>query len=174
MYKKRKIDFVLYEDNDEIIVFRFYPRQSYCHSFNDIPPTKWEEVYKVYYAYSIFRRLKDDNFTEVLFDCGCDECSIIDEIANRIKLIIEGKKRVTVNHMDEEYTIELLDDEVLPFGDGVSWTINKCRQPDLYEIVLWKYDETGYRFYLEKNKLRELGLYLQECCDYMLAHGDPI
>lgn len=174
MYKKRKIDFVLYEDKDEILVFRFYPRQSNCHSFNDIPPTKWEEVYKVYYAYSIFRRWKDDNYVVALFDCGCDECSIIGEIANRIKLIIEGKKSVTVNHTGKEYTIELLNNEVQPFGDGVSWTINECRKSDSYEIVLWKYDEIGYRFYLEKNQLKDFGLYLQECCDYMLAHGDPI
>ena len=54
MYKKRNIDFVLYEDEDKILTFRFYPRQSSCHSFDDKLPIKWEEVYKVYYSYSVF------------------------------------------------------------------------------------------------------------------------
>lgn len=174
MSKKRKIDFILYEDNDEMLIFRFRPRHSNCHSFNETPPTKWEEVYKVYYAYSVFRRWKDDNYVENVFDCYCDECSIIDEISARIKHIVEGKKSITVNHRDKEYVIELLNNEVQPFGDGVSWTINECRKEGLYEIILWKYNETGYRFYLEKDKLKEFGEYINECCEYMLAHGDPI
>lgn len=174
MWKKRKIDFILYEDNDEILVFRFYPRQSNCHSFNDVPPTCWGEVYKVYYAYSVFRRFKDDNYTEVLFECLCDECSVIDEVAYRIQFIVEGHKSITRIFDGKEYVIELLDKEILPEGDGVSWTIKECRGSGLYGIVLWKYNEIGYRFYLAKDKLKEFGLYLQQCCDYMLAHGEPI
>ena len=174
MDKKEKIDFVLYEDYDEILVFRFYPRQSNCHSFNEVPPTCWGEVYKVYYAYSVFRRFKDDNYTEVLFECLCDECSIIDEVAYRIQFIVEGHKSITRIFDGKEYVIELLDKEILPEGDGVSWTIKECRDPGLYGIILWKYNEIGYRFSLDKDKLKEFGLYLQQCCDYMLAHGDPI
>lgn len=174
MRKKRKIDFILYEDDDEILVFRFYPRSSNCHSFNDVPPTNWKQVYKVYYAYSIFRRFKDDNFTEVLFECYCDECSIIGDIANRIRLITDGLKKITRVFEGREYIIELLNTEVYPTGDGVSWRINECRNPGSYEIILWKYNDTGYRFYLGKDELREFGEYLNECCEYMLAHGEPI
>lgn len=175
MGKVRKIDFILYEDKDEVLIFRFYPRLSSCHSFNDIPPTKWEEVYKVYYSYKIFKRYKDDNYTYILFDCGCDECSIIDEVAERIKYIVDDKKEVTITHMkNKEYTVELLGKEVIPRGDGVSWIINEYKQHDIYEIILWNFDETGYRFYLKKDKLKEFGKYLNECCEYMLAHGDPI
>lgn len=87
---------------------------------------------------------------------------------------MEGKKKVIRTYAGKEYVIELLNKEVYSCGDGVSWIINECRDSDFYEIVLWKYDEIGYRFYLEKNKLRDFGLYLQECCEYMLAHGDPI
>ena len=39
MGKKRKIDYTLTECEDERLVFRFYPRQSSCHSFGDKPPT---------------------------------------------------------------------------------------------------------------------------------------
>ena len=39
---------------------------------------------------------------------------------------------------------------------------------------MWDFDNTGYRFTLEKNELKAFGEYLNECCEYMLAHGDPI
>lgn len=53
MKKERKLDFVLKERNGYRLIFRFYPKQSHCHSFNDKPPTSWNEVYKVYYSYAI-------------------------------------------------------------------------------------------------------------------------
>ena len=173
MWKKKKIDFVLYEDDDEMIVFRFRPRQSNCHSFNENPPESWREVYKVYYSYVIYKRWKDDNFHTVLFDCYCDECSIIDVVASTIKRIVNGEKTVATRCMGNEHIIELLNNEIMPFGVGVSWIINECRQPDLYEFVLWDWCDKGYRFYLEKDKMKEFGEYLNECCEYMLAHGDP-
>ena len=173
-----KYNFVLHENKDEALIFRFLPQKSNCHSFNDSPPTKWEEVYKVYYAYEIIQIWKDDEFTEKEFYCNCDECSIIDEVSARIKYIIEGKKTVTVDRDGKEYVIELLNNEMMPFGDGVSWTINEVvnvwNKEVKYEIVLWKYGHYGYRFYVEKDKLKEFGEYLKECCEYMLAHGDPI
>lgn len=171
MYKKRNIDFVLYEDEDEILVFRFYPRQSSCHSFDDKLPTKWEDVYKVYYSYSIFTMSKEDNEARVLFECGYDECSVIDEVAVRIALIVDGKRSVT---LDNGRFIELINNEVYPMGYGVSWEIKECRTPNKYKIVMWNWDDTGYRFTLEKDKLKAFGEYLNECCEYMLAHGDPI
>ena len=35
-------------------------------------------------------------------------------------------------------------------------------------------DGIGYRFNLNKKRLKEFGEYLNSCCEYMLAHGDPI
>ena len=74
--------------------------------------------------------------------------------------------------------IELFDNEIYPFGDGVSWTINKIinmwDDEVRYKISLWKYNHYGYRFYIDKDKLKDFGEYLKECCEYMLAHGNPI
>ena len=173
MDKKSKIDFFINKDDYGEIVFRFLPKQSSCHSFSDNPPTKWEEVYKVYYSYKIFEKWKDDDYTEELFYCSCDECSVIDEVAERIKYIVKGEKTITLNYNNKEHVIELLGKEVRPFGYGVSWTVNET-EDGLYEIVLWKHNQVGYKFYLGRRELKEFGEYLQECCEYMLAHGDPI
>lgn len=172
MRKRRKIDFVLHESDFEKVIFRFYPRQSNCHSFGDKPPTKWEEVYKVYYSYRIMKIYKEDGSHVILFDCPCDECSEIYEVAERCKLIADGTKSITRAWEEKLYTIELLD-EVKPFGMGVFWKISECND-NAYKIEMWNWDDTGYRFWLDRNKLRKFGNYLQKCCEYMLVHGDPI
>lgn len=174
MRKKRKIDFVIHENDFEKTIFRFYPRQSTCHSFNDEPPHTWKEVYKVYYYYRIIHRCKGDNFYEVLFDSGCDECSVIDEIAYRIKLISEGHATHIVKNpvIEEEWVINLLDKDVYPFGTGVTWSIQQRNVG--YILYLWDWQNKGYKFFLNKDKFKTFGEYLEECCEYMLAHGDPI
>lgn len=173
MKKKRKIDFVIYENKYEIVTFRFYPRQSNCHSFNDIPPKNWSEVYKVYFSYGIFRRWKDSNSTETLFECLCDECSVIKEISSRIEYIAQDNKTISISCGGEEYIINLFDEEVFPIGYGVSWVIHKLSSGE-YSITMWKYNNTGYRFIVDKDKLKKFGEYLNECSEYMLDHGDPI
>ena len=126
MWKKRKIDFVISENDYKKVIFRFYPRSSTCHSFNDQLPTKWEDVYKVYYHYKVICIYKDDNEHIILFDSGVDECSVIDEVSSRIKLIVDGTTIYKGTTKDgESFSIHLLDNEVLPFGDGVSWNIHK-------------------------------------------------
>jgi hypothetical protein len=171
---KKKIDFILQEDSSRKLVFRFYPQKSSCHSFDDNPPKTWDEVYKVYYRYSIFRTWKDDGYTDTLFSSGCDECSIISCVADCIKLIVEGKRQITVTWRDEEHTSDILNREMGVIGAGVSWTINECKEPDTYEIILWRDNDVGYRFYIKKKRLKQFGLYLRRCCEYMLAHGRPI
>ena len=112
-----------------------------------------------------------------MFYCGCDECSIIDEVASRIEHIVNGEKHVVIKWRDEEHTIEMFNNEIRPAGDGVSWIINEHKDwydETVYEVVLWKYNEIGYRFSVYKDRLKEFGKYLNECCEYMLAHGDPI
>ena len=50
---KRKIDFVFEDEGRWRKVFRFYPRRSHVHGFDDKYPKNWKEVYKVYYAWSL-------------------------------------------------------------------------------------------------------------------------
>lgn len=171
--KKRKIDFVLKEDEDDIFIFRFYPRSSSCHSFGSVPPTSWEEVYKVYYSYAVIQRWKDGGSSRILFSSGCDECSIIDEVAARCLYLSEGKKSVVRNFDGKDYTIKLLNNEMYPTGDGVSWDITKVGN-DYYEFTMFDWNDVGFRFAIKSDRLKEFGEYLNECCEYMLTHGDPI
>ena len=110
MGKKRKIDFVLEESDTSKLIFRFYPRRSSCHSFGEEPPKNWSDVYKVYYSYSVIFVGKEDNWHKTLFNCHCDECSMIGEIAERCKLLAEGKadKVGQSKQTITEYKIEVI------------------------------------------------------------------
>lgn len=190
MDKRRKIDFILHEDEWARVIFRFYPRQSSCHSFGDKPPKSWNDVYKVYYSYKVIKQYKDNKYrSHILFDSHVDESSAIDEVAAACDLITMGHKNITKTWNNEEITIELLNREMKPFGMGVFWKISEIKtivfdedsyfsEEDKYEInydvQMFRWDNVGYRFCLDKNKLREFGEYLNECCEYMLTHGDPI
>lgn len=175
MKKKRTLDFIISENDYKKVIFRFYPRSSTCHSFGDNPPTKWEEVYKVYYHYKVICIYKDNNEHIALFDSGVDECSIIDEVANRMKLITEGTTVYKGTTKDgNPFSIQLLDNEALPFGDGVSWNIHKHYHRKVYDIILFDWKNVGYRMIMDNDKMAEFAKYLESCCEYMLAHGDPI
>lgn len=182
MAKKRKIDFVLEENDLWKTVFRFYPRRSSCHSFGDEPPKSWKDVYKVYYNYRVIRVYKDDNSYEVLYDSHCDECSIIDDIGHRCLLLADGYE--TFEREDGE-RIPLLNEKIIPFGMGADWTITKriCTTHNwdeddevaiYYTFMLFNWNNIGFRFTLTSDKIKAFGEYLLECCEYMLEHGDPI
>ena len=172
MKKKHRIDFTLYENDYSKIIFRFFPQQSNCHSFGDTPPKNWEEVSKVYYYYEIIQKFTDDNERLIVWKSGCDECSIIAEVASRIPLILDGKKKIEIEYANAKFTINLFN-EMLPCGDGVCWKIDKLSK-DNYQIAMWNSNEVGYRFHLYREHLQKFGEYLKGCCEYMLAHGDPI
>lgn len=175
MGKLKKIDFIISENDYRKVIFRFYPRSSSCHSFNDMLPKTWEEVYKVYYHYKIICKYKIDDETTILFDSGIDECSIIDEVANRLKLISEGKTKHTwTDKNNESHTIKLLNDEMFPFGDGVSWIISRLYKTRKYSIMLFDYKNVGYRFVIDADRLKAFSEYLEQCCEHMLEHGDPV
>lgn len=188
MSKKRKIDYIIEQSDDERLIFRFYPRRSSCHSFGDEPPKSWSEVYKVYYSYAIIRQWKfepDDQWeSEVVFYEHCDECSEIDEVGQRCLLLADG---VEVFKREDGKEIPLLDNRILPFGMGTEWTISKRTWTDFgydddeedvvhtyYNFVLFDYGNKGYRFSLDEKDIKTFGEYLLGCCEYMLAHGDPI
>jgi len=174
MTKRKYIDFSIYDRDNEKVIFRFYPEESNCHSFGDEPPKSWDEVYKVYYSYAILQKFKNDPSPRTLFKEHCDECSVIDEVAARIKLIVKGQEIFHGKSPNgEEYEIPLLNKEVFPMGQGVGWVINKISE-DTFGIQMWNWNDTGYRFYLKKDKLKEFGEFLEECCEHMLENGDPI
>ena len=197
--KKRKIDFILKERNGWRLIFRFYPRKSSCHSFDENPPKSWDEVYKVYYNYSILEEYDWDKYynrdtdkpTEwdvyMVFDGSFDECSRIDEVGYVCLELAKGKTEITREIDGEHYTWQLLDRDMYPLGDGVSWRIHKYpgneneedleeyeKQSTVYEFELFDYRNIGYRFTLETEKMKEFGQYLLDCCEYMLAHGESI
>jgi len=200
MWKKRHIDFILNEDEygrETRLVFRFYPRTSSCHSFNNNPPKTWKDVYKVYYHWAILSQRKEKGtwHTEIVYEEHCDECSVLDDIAYICKKLHDGIYVETDTVNGELHTFEYLNKEILPFGMATSWQIQK-KESKIYFVQtdngLLEYDEedapikidftfmlfgwfnNGYRFTLPQSKLLEFSEFLTECCEYMLTHGDPI
>ena len=43
-----------------------------------------------------------------------------------------------------------------------------------YDFVLFDYSDKGFRFTINEKDIKSFGEYLLGCCEYMLAHGDPI
>lgn len=166
--KKKHLDFVLQENAFRKLIFRFYPRLSSCHSFGNEPPKTWDDVYKVYHNYKILSIPKLEPHTaQVLWDSGCDECSAISEVAAGCRLLAQG-----ITELNNEGThIQLLDHAFLPFGDGVTWEI---RKKGTFCVQMYNSREQGYRMFFAEEDLERFGQYLEDCCEYMLEHGDPI
>lgn len=184
MSKKRKIDYIIEQKDDERLIFRFYPRQSSCHSFGDEPPKSWSDVYKVYYSYAVIKQwkfnLEDQWESEIMFYEHCDECSEIDEVGQRCLLLADGYETF---EREDGKRIPLLDKKVFPFGMGTEWTISKRtytsnwndkKEDVYYKFTLFNYFDKGYRFRIDQENMKVFGEYLLGCCEYMLAHGNPI
>lgn len=184
MKKKRKIDYIIRQNDDERLIFRFYPRQSSCHSFGDEPPKDWSDVYKVYYSYAIIKQWRcyseDQWKSEVMFYENCDECSVIDEISYICSLLADG---LEVFKRDDGKEIDLLNRPIFPIGMGVEWTITKKSWTSYsdenvkythYKFTLFDYGDKGFRFRIDEKDIKAFGEYLNDCCEYMLEHGDPI
>lgn len=163
MEKVRYINFILVKDEFSKLIFRFLPQLSSCHSFYDTPPKSWAEVYKVYYAYEIVEQwIEDDEHREdLLFSTTFDECSIIDRVAN----FIENFEEWSFDH--ETFT---------PIGDGVQWKVRKdsFKNQQGFAFELWKHCGMGYRMFLPEEKCIAFAKFINDCCEYMLAHGEPI
>ena len=184
MSKKRKIDYIIEQSDDERLIFRFYPRQSHCHSFGDEPPKNREDIYKVYFSYAIIKQWKMNSEdvweSEIMFYEHCDECSIIDEVGQRCLILADGTE---VFKRDDGSELQLLDGCILPFGMGTEWTISKKTWTDwedentkhtCYKFTLFDYFDKGFRFSIDEKDMKAFGEYLLGCCEYMLAHGEPI
>lgn len=175
---KHKWDFILYDDKQfEKITFRFYPKYTHVHSFNENPPKTWDEVYKVYYSWKIFITYYDfDDKLDVrsarpLFEMYWDECSEIPNLGNAIRWVIENKPKEDVNMM--------------PFGQPAGeWIIKYIKKdfediPELNEeylkFTLWNTgDDTGYRFSLSIKEALKFADFIDEVNKYALEHGEEI
>ena len=177
MWKCKKLDFEIEPWRSDFpegcstrLIFRFYPRASSCHSFNDELPKSWDEVYKVYYAWAIFEQNKcgEKIYSKKLFDSRCDECSILDQIAFVCDKLAHEIYKEKVNGETWNYLNETFN----PFGMGIFWEIKDCSST--YEFRMWDWFGVGYRFYIDKQRVGEFGRFLSDCCEYMLEHGEPI
>ena len=154
-------DFVLFEDEDYRIVFHFFTRDSHCHSFNDDPPKGWNEVYKVYYSWSITDELLDNDGevmeSDVLFDIPWDECSRLTELPSYIKDVV----------YNEDVKVHLA-----PLGQPASeWYISRVDE-DTIKFTVWNDPlNVGYRFKLSNEKAKKFAWFLDDINQYMLEHG---
>ena len=100
-------------------MFRFHTGDSHCHSFNDIPPCSWSDVYKVYYAYDIVYRYrfesggKQHELCEKLLETHFDECSRLRCVALTLMEIPDDAQEIPSDMPLETLTF-------YPSGDGVT------------------------------------------------------
>lgn len=162
MQKVNYFDFTIKSDEYEDIVFRFFPRDSHCHSFDDQPPYNWNGVYKVYYSYAIVSISKDEDesFGEVTYEFTIyrDECSVLTDLSKYIKGTLFSKKKSKAYSMGQP---------------GSEWEIfyenNKIKF-----VVFDSFNNNGYRFWLSYDRAEQFAAYLDMINDYMLKHGEPI
>lgn len=169
---KRKIDFVLrdfpgiYRD-----IFRFYPRRSHVHSFDDDQPKDWSEVYKVYYSWAVIRQIYNDDSSgfipeesEVLFRMDCDECSRLPDLQEMIRKVIHTG----------------LNCNLMVHGQpAADWNISKNESlvdiPASYEFQVFNnWTNQGIRFALNKEETLKFIDYLERINQYALDHGEGI
>ena len=182
MSKIRHLDFMIREDEDLRIKFRFYPRSSHMHSFDENPPKTFKEVYKVYYAWCIMVSHKyswEEEWDpyERVFNMYCDECSALEYLRYSIQEVIAGAKDTdTVMTMGQPGS-----DWELSYRRGSSWPdyetgdIHHDPEKDRLHVNVWNnWTECGYRFSMSVDKAKGFVKYLDDINQYMLEHGEPI
>lgn len=165
---KKRLDFIISEDNIERTIFRFYPRRSHVHGFHDECPKSWDAVYKVYYAWSVIKQFRWDETEEwesyELFEMPCDECSAIGYIPSAINDLTIGNKT-----------------NLYAMGYGANWEIEyltadeKFNIKPRYEFIIWNnFTHQGYKFILSEEETKQFKKYIEYIQEYMLAHSEPI
>lgn len=173
MAKERRLDFVLanntlrYEEGD--IVFRFYPKSSHMHGFEeDKPPASLSEVYKVYYSWAIIHKFKNAP-AEILFCIHCDECSALTDLSESIRYVLDRKTRACLMSPGQEGSIWELE-----FDKGLKrpkWAY----RPDKIQFSVWSnLTSKGYRFWLTVDKAKAFAEYLDRVNQHMLENAEPI
>lgn len=174
------LTFTLESDEYSRIIFQFDEKRSSCHSFGDNPPKNWQDVYKVYYTWSILEQYRDREEYEWSTDYEFsvwDEGSALRAVGEYAKAIADGKKKyiVTDPSTGEEHTFKYLNDTLQACGDGADWTISEKRrfgrkEEKRYIFSIWN-RRKGYRFMLPDGRMREFGEFLTAWCEYMLENG---
>lgn len=155
---KRKIDFIL-RNNEGFYkdMFRFYPRSTSVHSFNDNPPKNWDEVYKVYYSWAILRQY-DYGKTEKMLYFSCDENSEIPNLSNLIRQVIKTKKDLVVRAAGQ------------PAGDWyiyykTYYTLDN--EEDYLEFHIFNsFTHQGYKFIFTLDDCNKFCKYIDKVNDY--------
>lgn len=164
---KRKIDFVFEDEGRWRKVFRFYPRRSHVHGFDDECPKNRKEVYKVYYAWSLLWQNRwDENeqwSTHTILEIKCDECSALTYLKDCIVSLKPGESK-----------------DIGSLG-GANWRVKfvpgnfKRRIRMRYEFFVWeRYSGKACRFCLLRKEFRKFLKYLDYINEYMLEHSEPI
>ena len=160
---KKKLDFVIYEDSNERLLFRFYPRSSHVHGFRNTPPKEWNGVYKVYYSWAIIKQnkwTKDSNWeSEKVFKLLVDECSEITNLDKYLEEIIFNKQKysnfISMGQPSSEWEVYLQDDYI--------------------KICVWDtYLDKGFRFYIDIKYVEHFIEYIKRVNQYMLNHSESI
>jgi len=177
--KERKLDFILEEDaKGKKLVFRFYPRGSHMHSFDDKPPKTFQDVYKVYYSWAIidysYNYKNNIKVAERVFYMSCDECSALCDLASAIRYMLRHRRKemdvLSFGQPGSDWKLEYLprkyDEQGNPnlsYGDG-----------RVYFTVFNNYKHNGYEFCLNVEKTKKFCDYLEAVNQHMLENGEPI
>lgn len=175
--KREQMDFIT-EDAHKRLLFRFYPKSSHMHGFDDEAPADFASVYKVYYSWALFESFPDEGGKHIkVFSMPWDECSCIaGGLLGALRTVMDYKS---------------LDESVWSFGQpGSDWRIWCIRGTDidnegLMEVpvpekdvfILEVFDNStdkGYRFSLKREDAERFCRYLDDINLHMLENGEPI
>ena len=156
---EKNFAFLLKRNENETIGFRFFPERSHVHGFGDECPKTWDEVYKVYYDWSIYMTDLDKRSSFYVWDEG----SALADIAAAITKLAAADKTDSASFN--------------AFGDGADWDIryfvNKECDMHSFEFGVWNHHR-GFRFYLDRDDALRFAAFIRKTLAYMLEHSEPI
>ena len=178
--KKRHMDFVLSEDEYDKTVFRFYPKASHMHGFDENPPASLDDVYKVYYSWGVIQYSKLDDGSwdsgNRIFFMDWDECSALEYLGHVIRRVLRYKKRViqirSMGQPGSEWTITFRPEWVWD-DENLELRLDTSRGTLIFE-VFDNFTNLGYRFRLDTDRATKFTEYLDNVNQHMLENGEPI
>ena len=176
------MDFILNNNKYSCIKFRFYPRLSHMHSFDDEPPKDLEGVYKVYYSWCILET-KNNCYSDEsdysafvrVFSFDYDENSVLRFLDKAIRSIIchrtEKTELCSVGQPGSEWNIYYKEYFDLDENDEEIHVPER----DYLLFQIWdNFSNKGYRFELSVDRAKEFCDYLCDINKHMLENGESI